>query len=111
MYFSKYGVLEDKFAAFFLRIEGDDRINTNLDIANLGRLDFPRNFGPLQLEAIYGPSQYVDFQEKYLGILTVGGRMYFTFTFDDAIISRDTVEEIIDAALKHLGKGAVSHEE
>jgi len=73
-----------------------------LDIANLGSLDFPRNFGPLQLEAIYDSSQDVDFQEKYLEVLTVVGRMFFTFTFDETIISKNTVEDVLDAALKHL---------
>lgn len=111
LYFSKYSLLEEPFADFFLRLEGDDKINTGLDVANLGRLDFPRNYGIVQLEAIYGPSQYVDFQEKYLGVITVGGRMFFSLTFDEAIIERDTVEEIIDVALKHLGKAVVSHVE
>ena len=108
IYFSKYGVLDDKFASFFLKIEGDDRVNVSLDIANLGKLDFPLVYGSLQLEAIYGPSQHSDFQKKYLGVCTLGGKMYFTFTFDESIIDKETMEEIKDSAMEYLAKATAT---
>ena len=103
-FFSRYGLLDDGFAAGILRMTGDDRINTGLDISNLGRVHYPEDFGPLRLEAIYGPSNYSDFQEKYLGIMTVGGKMSFTLTYGESFVEASTVEQVKDTAMKCLGE-------
>jgi NRPS condensation-like uncharacterized protein len=103
-FFSRYRLLEDGFAAGVLRMTGDDRINTGLDISNLGRVHYPDTFGSLRLEAIFGPSNYSDFQEKYLGIITVGGKMSFTLTYGELFVEASIVEQVKDTAMRYLSE-------
>jgi hypothetical protein len=104
MYFSKYGLLKDRIARFFLQMTGDHRMSTGLDVSNLGRHDFPVDYGPVRLEAVYGPTSSSDMQEKYLGIITIAGRMFFTFTFWEAILDVALAEEIRKVATGRLGE-------
>jgi len=52
-------------------------------VSNLGNLDFPSQFGQLQLEAVYGPALVSPIKENYgvITVATVGGRMFFTLTY------------------------------
>jgi NRPS condensation-like uncharacterized protein len=102
MYFTKYGVFQDRFARFFLRLTGDHRINTSMDISNLGRYDFPVEYGSLRLEGVVGPTSSSDFQEKYVGVITIGGRMFFTFTYWENLLSDTMATQIKEVAMSYL---------
>jgi hypothetical protein len=56
--------------------------NYDISVTNLGWLDIPAQYGPLRLEALYGPSLGVAGEHhRVLGVTTVGGRMAFTLAF------------------------------
>jgi NRPS condensation-like uncharacterized protein len=56
--------------------------NYDISVTNLGRLDIPAQYGPLRLEALYGPALSVAGEHhRVLGVTTVGGRMSFTLAF------------------------------
>ena len=78
------------------------KIRSGYSITNLGLLNIPIEYGPLKLEAFYGPSVYVNFSEKTLGVITVGGKMFFTLTYHDSIIDSNIMEKIKDSAIKQL---------
>jgi NRPS condensation-like uncharacterized protein len=104
IYFSKYGLLNNRVASFFLRLIGIRRVNTGLDISNFGRYDFPVSYGALELKAIIVPAFLSDYQEKCLRIITVGGKMFFTFTFRESILDLLTAEQIRDTSMKYLSQ-------
>jgi len=106
MYFSKYGLLNSKIAAFFLRLTGIHRMSAGWEISNLGRCDLPVNYGALKLEAIIVPVFLADYQEKCLRIATVGGRMFFTFTFWEDILDTLTAERIRDTSMRYLNEAS-----
>jgi hypothetical protein len=61
-----------------------ENFTTNYDISvtNLGRLDIPTQYGPLRLEALYGPALSVAGERHHvLGVTTIGGRLAFTLAF------------------------------
>jgi len=102
--FAKLGKLDDRMALRLLKRTGLDKVFTGILISNLGRLDLPVDYGNLQLEAIMGPSVYSDTIEKMLEVVTVGGKMYLTFTFGETVIAADTVTEIKNTAMEYLDK-------
>ncbi len=79
-------------------------VDYDLSITNLGRLDFPRQYGPLQLEAMYGPSVSGIPQENVLGVTTVGRRMFFTFVVTDMGLGIPKAERIKERAMQHLAE-------
>jgi hypothetical protein len=58
-------------------------VEYNLSISNLGRLDFPVQYGSLKLEALYGPTIGCNPEEVVLGVVTVVDKMHFTMAFTD----------------------------
>ena len=106
IYFSKYGLLSNKIASLFLRFSGVNRLNTGLEISNIGQYKFPVDYGSLKLEAIIIPFFLSDYQEKSLRIISVGKEMFFTFTFWDNIIDTVTAGRIRDTSMNYLSKAA-----
>jgi len=102
--YTKYGELDDKLAKRFLKLEGDYTLNTGLDISNLGALKLPEISGQLKLKSIIGPSCYNEFQEKYLGVATLGGEMHFTVTYREPVVGAGTVEKLRKVAMRELGE-------
>jgi len=102
--FAKYGKLDDRLANRLVEKMGINNVVAGLLITNLGRLDLPVDYGPLHLAAMYGPYVYSDTMEKYLGVMTVGGRMHFTLCSGETIIDPPTVERVRDAAMDYLGE-------
>jgi hypothetical protein len=54
-------------------------MNYDVSITNLGRLNFPTEYGDLRLEALYGPLVNALEKETILGVVTVGGQMTLTW--------------------------------
>jgi len=104
VYFSKYGLLNSKIAAFILRMTGISRMNIGWEISNLGRCDLPVNYGSLRLESIVVPVYLSDYQAKCLRIVTVGGRMFFSFTFWEDLMDTFTAEKIRDTSMRYLSE-------
>lgn len=104
LYFSKYGLKENKMSNRLLKRMGWDRITYGFAITNVGRVDIPTDYGPLVLDAVYGPSFYSDVEEKIVGVITVGGRISFMLTHNEAIVSTDTANKIRDMAMSHLSE-------
>jgi NRPS condensation-like uncharacterized protein len=104
IYFIKYGLLRNKIASFFLRFSGVNKLNTGLEISNIGKYKFPVDYGSLKLEAIFVPAFLSDYQEKCLRVISVGRRMFFTLTFWDSIIDNITAEKIRDTSMAYLSR-------
>ena len=101
--YTRYGEHGDKLAKRFLKLEGGYTMNTGLDLSNLGSLKMPESRSQIILKDIIGPCCYNEFQEKYLGVATIGGKMYFTVTFCESRITGETVEKLKKIAMGHLG--------
>jgi NRPS condensation-like uncharacterized protein len=78
----------------------------DFSITNLGRLDFPVRYGPLRLEAMYGPAVNTSEQERTVGVTTVGGRMTFTLAFRDFVLDPAAAEQLKARAMARLGEAA-----
>lgn len=82
-------------------------VEYDLSISNLGRLDFPIQYGSLCLGAFYGPAIGTNSEEITLGVITIGDKMHFTMTFTDMKITLAQAEEIKEIAMSHLADAAV----
>ena len=102
--YTKYGEHGDKLAKRFLKLEGGYTLNTGLDLSNLGVLKMPEGRSQIILKNIIGPCCYNEFQEKYMGVATIGGKMYFTITFCESRVTRGTVENLKKVAMQNLGE-------
>ncbi len=74
----------------------------DISITNLGRLNFPADYGALHLDAIYGPAVNPIGREKILGVATVSGRLTFTYVAPCRLMDRPTAEAFKSAAMQEL---------
>ncbi len=103
--FALFGELDDKMARGLAdRIK--EKMQTGILVSNLGRLDLPLDYGDLHLEALIPPAIYAGNAEKALEVLTLGGRMHLTLTFDPSDIAGDTVRAVKDTAMQILAESA-----
>ena len=105
LYFRKFGLVDGAIPNKILRKMNWHQTTYGYAITNVGRFDIPVSYGPLELEAVYGPLFYSDVEEKMLGVITVGGRMSFCHVsrrsiINDASILRDTAMDYLKAAVK-----------
>jgi NRPS condensation-like uncharacterized protein len=99
--FAMFGDLDDPMARRMVgRIQA--KMRTGILVSNLGRLDLPVDYGDLRLDALIPPAIYAGNAEKALEVLTVGGRMYFTLTFDRSAVAAGTVRALRDRAMQIL---------
>ncbi len=93
-YYQKYGIIDNKWSSLLLKGMGVNDLIADLSITNIGKLNFPVKFGDLNLRAIYGPSVYSDLLNCIVGVVTINNKMNLIITFNEKIISIDTVERI-----------------
>ncbi len=74
-----------------------------LAITNLGKLDYPVNFGPLELERFIFMTSGSQHIELVIAAVTVAGKLTFTINYLEQVIDTPSMEKIKDAALKYLG--------
>jgi NRPS condensation-like uncharacterized protein len=86
LYFAKYGLLDEAMPKRLLRRMGWHEVTYGYALTNVGRFDIPAAYGPLQLEAVYGPAVYSDVDEKVVGVITVGGCLSVIMTFDGRML-------------------------
>lgn len=81
-----------------------EQYNNDLLVSNLGRLNFPKQLGQLQLEAIYGPAVMGPTMEKQrvVGVATLGDKMCFTFTYPESDMSLVEAERLQKEAMQQL---------
>ncbi|MBN1261030.1 MAG: hypothetical protein JXB35_10155 [Anaerolineae bacterium] len=79
-----------------------ERVDYDLSITNLGRLEFPLHYGALTVEALHGPAVLARPDEVVLGVLTVGGQLTFTLTFAEAHLPLAEAETIKEDAMARL---------
>jgi len=100
LYFRKYGLLDGAIPATLLRKMGWHQVTYGYALTNVGRFDIPTTYGPLELEAVYGPLFYSDIEEKMVGVITVGGRLSFFHASRESIVGDAT--RLQEAAMWHL---------
>jgi NRPS condensation-like uncharacterized protein len=100
LYLAKYGLLDETISRRVLRRMGWHEVTYGYALTNVGRLDIPTTYGPLQLEAVYGPAVYSDVDEKTVGVITVGGRLTCIMTFDEHKVSNGGL--LRDVSLRQL---------
>jgi len=96
--FARFGGFDDPMARGLVE-RVLTRMRTGILVSNLGRLDLPADYGGLRLSAIRPPAIYAGNAEKALEVLTFGGRMFLTLTFDAAVVARETVQAVVDTAM------------
>lgn len=87
-----------------------EQYDHDLLVSNLGRLNFHKQFGQLQLEAIYGPAVLTGRSMKknpIVGIATLGDKMCFTFTYSELYMSLVEAEQLQKEAMQQLLSAAV----
>ena len=77
-------------------------VDYDLSITNLGRLDFPVQYGPLVLEALFGPSLGGNPEDIVLGVITIGDKMCFTLAFTGLKLNMSQAEHIKERAMNWL---------
>ncbi|WP_406658154.1 condensation domain-containing protein [Methanolobus sp. ZRKC2] len=91
---NKFGKRNDKMARKFIKKTMMDEINTTFTVSNLGLLEIPTEYGPLELKTLYGPIIYSDTMEKYIGILTINGKIHLSICYDENIIGTGSINKI-----------------
>jgi hypothetical protein len=84
------------------------RVTYDLSITNLGRLDFPIQYGSLRLEALFGPSLGGNPEDIVLGVITIGEKMHLTLTCTDMKLHVSEARQIKENAMKWLVKATNS---
>jgi hypothetical protein len=82
----------------------DDPADYDLSISNLGNLHFPVNYGPLRLEAMFGPAVNALLDEKVVGVATTAGTLTFTLVTRPKVMDRPTAERLRDITLEILSE-------
>lgn len=81
-------------------------VKYDLSITNLGKLNFPLQYGSLKLEALYGPVLSGIPEEIVLGVITIGGKMHFTMSYTDLKLNASQAEQISATAMEQLAEAA-----
>jgi hypothetical protein len=68
----------------------------DLSITNLGRLDFPAQYGTLRLAAIYGPALNPQGREKVVGVATAAGCLTFTLVAPPGLMDQSSAQALKD---------------
>jgi hypothetical protein len=81
-----------------------EQFNHDLLVSNLGHLNIHKQFGQLQLEAIYGPAitgRIIE-KDRVVGVATLGDKMCFTLTYSESDTSPVQAEQLQKEAMRQL---------
>ncbi len=106
LYFSKYGLLNNKLSGKLLQKMNWDKINYGFSITNVGKVNIPKSYGKLQLESVYGPLFYSDVNEKTVGVITIGGKLTYLLSYNEDNVNADNMEKIKKRFNHHIGEAA-----
>jgi len=102
IYFQRYGLFHDKLSKILAQKMIPDDMVASLALTNLGLVKFDSEIGHFKIDAVYGPSVYVDILEKIFSVCTINGKMCFTLTFEEKGIANDTIISIINNIMDFL---------
>nr|AYM54550.1 hypothetical protein [Racemicystis crocea] len=72
-------------------------------VSNLGRLDLPERYGPLCVEEMYfGTARHAGDYVLSLSVVTLFGRMFCAFAWEEPLMSERTAEAVVDAFMRAL---------
>ena len=77
-------------------------INYDLSLSNLGRLDFPTQYGALRLETLFGPAFAAMPRDKIVGVTTFDGCMNLMFICRESTLEASVVDQVIEEAMDLL---------
>lgn len=106
LYFSKYGLARNRLSERLLKRMMWDSVSHGIVITNVGRMDIPKVYGDLRLEAVYGPLIYSDVNEKNVGVITVGNRLSFAMGYDTGVVNAETAAQIRDRVVRLIREEA-----
>jgi len=90
---------------------GDSGVTYDFVLTNLGRLDFPLQYGDLKVQAVYGPVVRPGMPgEKIISVATVGERMYFAFTAGKSSMQQVEMAQIAQLAMAFLNQAITEGE-
>jgi hypothetical protein len=75
-------------------------------LSNIGRLEFPGEYGSVILEELYGPVFSAVNGEKVIAVNTFNGRMFFTFIFDRSLFPTEKAKTIMKRGIGMLKQAA-----
>jgi hypothetical protein len=104
---SEFSEKNDVVLSILKREKSDslDRIIMGASVTNLTRLDFARQFGDLELEALYfkaGGAFPLSNINLLAGVATTVGKLTMVLEFSDQVLSIETVEKIKNKAVELL---------
>jgi NRPS condensation-like uncharacterized protein len=85
------------------RIFFQRQVTYDFSITNLGRLDFPSQVGPLQIESFHNLVNSSEL-ERTVGVNTFDGRMTFIFIFRESRMTPQEGEQLMTDALRQLAE-------
>ena len=84
-------------------LEQPDEVLATVCITNVGRVNIPRLYGPLELEEIsYMPSIAAFGSVFYAAVTTFEDKLFWNFPFSEPAISRETMEVLVNSAVSCL---------
>lgn len=87
------------------RMDSFDNLLMGTALTNLGRMDFPRSYGELELERLIlkaGGAYPLVFVNLLAGAVTCSGKLSLVLEYDQARIDKNRVKEIKSRVLHHL---------
>ena len=102
LYFSKYGLIKSRLSDKLVQQMNWQGTSYGYSITNVGRIKIPTSYGQYQIESVYGPFVYSDVNEKTVGVITVGDKVTFLMSFNQAIVTPHTAEAIRDTTMDYL---------
>ena len=106
---SSFSTREDVITSMLKREKMDsmDNILIGTAVTNLTRVDFPRNYGELELDRLImgaGGAYPLVFVNLLAGVVTCSGKLSLVIEYSEERIDTDTVEKIKEKVLEHLLK-------
>jgi hypothetical protein len=111
LYFSKYGLIKSRLSDKLVQKMNWQGLNYGYAITNVGRMNIPTSYGPYQLESVYGPIVYSDVNEKTVGVITVGDKITFLMSYNEAVVPPHTAEAIRKRAMDTLSNAVHEYTE
>ena len=95
LYFQKMGYINERLSHKMLKLAHWHKLYYGCAITNVGRLNIPDQYGPLNLEAVHGPVVYSDVNEKTVGVVTVAERLSISMTSSGLQITEQDASKIL----------------
>jgi hypothetical protein len=103
---SAFSARQDALAAF-LKARKKDQVRAGLVLSNLTRLDFPRQYGQLALDAMMFLGAGTRSYQKAVGVVTVNGKLTMTVSYVEESVDSHTMAafkaSLLDGLAREMG--------